>query len=47
MAGYLGTAPAKKFGIKVSFRILIVNFVIRVKDQGTVRNHSAKRKSKA
>jgi hypothetical protein len=47
VAGYSGTPLAKKLGIKENFRILIVIFVIRVKDRGTAENNSAKRKSKA
>jgi hypothetical protein len=42
MAGYSDTQLAKELEIKESFRILIINFVIRVKDQESVENNSAK-----
>jgi hypothetical protein len=46
--GYLKKIVRRgQFGIKESFRSLIVNFVNRVKDLGTAENNYPKRKSKA
>jgi hypothetical protein len=46
MAGSVGTPPAKKLEIKESFRTLIVNFVIPVKDRERLKTPPRRGKAK-